>query len=249
MSLKRVGVWMCVLGLLGTGCTAAREAATPVPSGAPAPSSPVPVAAPAPSTPACPESIAGDAPLEADYGPRIQARRWLPALAPSEFAFVPTNTVEESFRQRLELAEGTVELLALEERSRPVTDGGAALVMARPVAGGFCIINTWATWQSTEVDVSLAGSWESPDKRMAILLLKLELARAAGGEETRWVVLGTDGDRAWIALGQPPAHQLIAPSVSLSPKKDQLYLDVKIKYVNRLRLGPDGHFVQAANKR
>ncbi|ATB39153.1 hypothetical protein CYFUS_004594 [Cystobacter fuscus] len=37
MSLMRVWVWTCVLGLLGSGCTAAREAATPVPVAAPAP--------------------------------------------------------------------------------------------------------------------------------------------------------------------------------------------------------------------
>jgi hypothetical protein len=117
--------------------------------------------------------------------------------------------------------------------------------MARPMASGYCIINTWATWLVAEVDVSLAGSWVSPDKRMAILLLKLEMDRAAGSEETRWVVLGTDGGRAWVALGQPPSHQLIAPAVSLIPKKDQLFLEVKLEYVNRLRLGADGHFVQA----
>lgn len=225
--------WLCVLGLLGSGCTVGSQAAPPVQ-----------VAAPEPPSAACPESIAADAPLEADYGPRIHARHWWPALSPSEFAFVPKNSTEEAFRQKLDLAEGPVELLGVEERTNPVIEGGAALVLARPVAGGYCIINTWATWLSSEVDVSLAGSWVSPDKRMAILLLKLELDRAAGGEETRWVVLGTDGGRAWIALGHPPEHQLIAPSVSLTPKKNQLYLDVKIDYVNRLRLGADGHFVQ-----
>jgi len=230
--------WVCVLALLGSGCTAIREAAAPIHA-----------AAPEPPSPACSESIADDAPLEADYGPRIHARHWWPSLSSSEVAFVPRNSTEEAFRQRLELAEGVVELLGVEERTNPVIEGGAALVLARPVAGGYCIINTWATWLSSEVDVSLAGSWVSPDKRMAILLLKLELDRAAGGEETRWVVLGTDGGRAWIALGHPPDHQLIAPSVSLTPKKNQLYLDVKLEYVNRLRLGADGHFVQPDPRR
>lgn len=233
MNEKPTRVLASILGLMIAGCAAGRGSAAPVQA-----------AAPAPPAPMCPDSIAADAPLEADYGPRIQARHWWPALTPAEFTFVPTNSIKESFRQKLELAGGTVELLGLEERTNPVIDGGAALVMARPVADGYCIINTWATWQSSEVDVSLAGSWVAPDKRLAILLLKLELDRSAGGEETRWVVLGTDGGRAWIALGQPPSHQLIAPSVSLAPKKNQLFLDVKIDYVNRLRLGADGHFVQ-----
>jgi hypothetical protein len=235
MSQRSIRVCAAILGLMVAGCTAGRTTAPAAQA-----------VAPTPPSPTCPESIAADAPLEGDYGPRIHPRHWWPALTPSEFAFVPTNTIEESFRQRLELAEGSVELLGLEERTSPVIDGGAALVLARPMDNGYCIINTWATWQSTEVDVSLAGSWVSPDKRLAILLLKLELGRAAGGEETRWVVLGTDGGRAWIALGQPPSHQLIAPSVSLFPRKNQLYLDVKIEYVNRLRLGADGRFVQAS---
>lgn len=105
---------------------------------------------------------------------------------------------------QLELADGPVELLGMEERSSPVIDGGAALVMARPVADGFCLINTWATWQSSEVDVTLAGSWVSPDKRMAILLLKLELDRAAGGEETRWVVLGNTQESSSSGRGSRP---------------------------------------------
>ncbi len=238
MNLRGVLGWVAVLKLLGLGCTAGRGAAPAIQA-----------AAPEPLSPACPESIAAEAPLEADYGPRIHARHWWPALSPSEFAFVPTNSTEEAFRQKLELAEGPVELLGVEERTTPVIDGGAAVVLARPVVGGYCIINTWATWLSSEVDVSLADSWVSPNKRLAILLLKLELDRAAGGEETRWVVLGTDGGRAWIALGQPPSHQLIAPSVSLSPKKNQLYLDVKLEYVNRLRLDADGRFIQPDARR
>ena len=238
MKPRGVLVWACMLELLGSGCTAGREAAPAVQA-----------AVHGPPAPACPESIAAEAPLEADYGPRIHARHWWPGLAPSQLAFIPTNSTEEAFREKLELAGGTVELLGVEERTNPVIEGGAALVMALPVAGGYCIINTWATWLSSEVDVSLAGSWVSPDRRLAILLLKLELDRAAGSEETRWVVLGTDGGRAWIALGEPPSHQLIAPWVSLSPKKNQLYLDVKLEYVNRLRLGTDGRFVQAGARR
>lgn len=131
----------------------------------------------------------------------------------------------------MELAESPVELLGLEERTTPVTDGGAALVLVRPVASGYCIINTWATWLSS-------------DKRLAILLLMLDLDRAAGGggdpvcgARNRWS-LGVDSPRP------APEHRLIAPSVSLLPKKNQLYLDVKLEYVNRLRLGADGRFVQ-----
>jgi hypothetical protein len=233
MSQSRGVAWACTLALMGAGCTVGRQSAAPLQA-----------AAPVPPPPVCPESIAADAPLESDYGPRIQARHWWPSLSASEFAFVPTNSMEESFRQKLELAEGPVELLGLEERNASLTEGGAALVMARPMASGYCIINTWATWLASEVDVSLAGSWVSPDRRQAILLLKLELDRAAGSEETRWVVLGTDGSHAWVALGRPPELQLIAPFVSLVPKKKQLFLDVKIDSVNRLPLGVDGHFIQ-----
>src|SRR5689334_22264287 len=98
MTPRRLRVWTWVLEFLGAGCAIERKATAPVQA-----------AAPAPSIPAYPESIAAEAPLEADYGPRIQACHWLPTLSPSEFAFVPTNSVEEFFRQKLELAEGPVE--------------------------------------------------------------------------------------------------------------------------------------------
>ena len=238
MRQRSLRSWACVMGLLGAGCITGRERAPPVP-----------MAAPAPPAPTCPESIAADVPLEADYGPRIRPRQGWPTLSASEFAFVPTNPIEEAFRQKLELVGGTVELLGLEERASSSSEGGAALVMARPVSGGYCVINTWATWQASAVDLTLAGSWTSPDRRRAILLLKLEPGLPEGGTETRWVVLGTDGSRAWIALGQPPSHQLIAPSASLIPQKDQLFLDVKIERINRLRLDEDGHFVQTSTRR
>jgi hypothetical protein len=35
----------------------------------------------------------------------------------------PTHSIEEAFRQKLELAEGTVELLGLEERTSSLTEG------------------------------------------------------------------------------------------------------------------------------
>ncbi|WP_157758696.1 hypothetical protein [Cystobacter fuscus] len=44
-------------------------------------------------------------------------------------------------------------------------------------------------------------------------------------------------------MGSP--RWLIAPSASLVTKKNHLFLEMKIDYVNRLPLGVDGHFVQA----
>jgi hypothetical protein len=78
---------------------------------------------------------------------------------------------------------------------------------------------------------------------MAILLMKMVLASGTATEETRWVVLGTDGWRAWVALGTPPQHQLLVPSVSLRPKGKQLFLDVKLERTSRYALGKDGHFL------
>jgi hypothetical protein len=78
---------------------------------------------------------------------------------------------------------------------------------------------------------------------MAILLLKMAVFPGTPAEELRWVVLGTDGWRAWIALGTPPEHQLLVPSVSLFPKGKQLYLDVKLERTSRFALGKDGHFL------
>ena len=57
------------------------------------------------------------------------------------------------------------------------------------------------------------------------------------------MTLGTDGNRMWIALGSPPEHQLIVPSVTLFPKGKDLYLDIQQRRVTRLPLGKDGRFV------
>ncbi len=83
MKPRGVLVWACVLELLGSGCTVGREATPPVQA-----------AAPGPPSPACPESIAAEAPLEADYGPRIHARQWWPALAPSRTCSWATTSLE-----------------------------------------------------------------------------------------------------------------------------------------------------------
>lgn len=229
---------LLALGMMGTGC------ATVGGTGAPAAAS-----ASAAERPTCPVTIADERPLELGYRPQLVAREWVPALAPARLGFAEESHARESFRQRLELASGAVEVSGLEERGDPAKpEGGASVVFALPDSGGYCVVNSWSTWLTAKVGLSLASLWTSADKSLALLLLKLELA-PEGQPQTRWVVLGTDGARAWIALGEPPQHQLIVPSVAFFTSGKDVYLDVKQRYVTRMRLGKDGHFLQPASTR
>ncbi|MCY1080503.1 hypothetical protein [Archangium lansingense] len=227
-------VW--VLVLVGTGCAELRAAMMPPP----APQTQVVQEQARVPSPRCPERIALDEPLEADLVRTLGARSFVPGVSLSQLGLVSSPgapEVRSSFQSQLTLADGPVELVGVTLQS------GAGLLLLRPEADGYCVVNTWSTWQSSETQYTLDSSWTSPDGRLAILLVKLVVAPGSEGEETRWVVLGTDGWRTWIALGTPPQHQLLAPSVSLKPKGKQLYLDVKLERTSRFALGKDGRFM------
>lgn len=226
---QRLG-WACSLMLMGAGCTALRQ------------STPPPMAAEAPA-PTCPESIAAARPLELDSWPRLRPRTWLPGLTPAQLGFAEESTVQEAFRKELPLANGTMEVLGLEERPEAGRlDGGATVLLLKPEPPGHCVVNHWSSWFSFGPELSLAGSWVAPNRTLAILLLKAEDPPGVEAPEVRWAVLATDGHRVWSALGEPPRHLLLVPSVSLLPKGQQLYLDVQQERVTRLRLGPEGRF-------
>lgn len=235
----RVGSAWClawVLALVCTGCVELRNALSPPPKPV---TQQAPAQAPVPS-PKCPERIAQEAPLEAELVRTVGPRSFVPGLTLPQLGFErpPEGPeVRSSFQAQLSLADGPVELVGV------TLQKGAGLMVLRPGADGYCLVNTWSTWQSEEVQYTLDSSWTSPDGRTAILLLKLVVAPGTPAEEPRWVVLGTDGWRAWVALGTPPQHQLLVPSVSLRPKGKQLYLDVKLERTSRFTLGKDGRFI------
>jgi hypothetical protein len=220
----------CVLGLV-SGCAALSSAA-----GAKEASREL---APRPT---CPESIPDEPNLELGFRPELAARTWVPALTFEHLGFKPQEVVKPAFQQEVALASGAVQVFGLLEQSTKGPEGGSSVVLARPHAGGFCVVNTWSTWQPAPVGLSLATTWTSQDGKLGILLFRMELKDLPDGPQTRWVTLGTDGARMWIALGSPPEHQLIVPSVTLTPKGKELYLDIKQRYVTRLRLGQDGRF-------
>lgn len=216
----------CVLGLL-SGCATGAKAQTPVVA----------------RKPTCPDTIADELTLELGFRPQLAARTWLPALTFEHLGFQPKEVVKPAFQQEVTLASGPLQLFGLMEHSTRGPEGGGSLVVARPHEGGFCVVNSWSTWQPSRVGLSLANTWLSPDGRRALFLLKLDMSESPEGAHTRWVTLGTDGGRLWIALGEPPEHQLIAPSVTFTPKGKDLYLDIKQRYTTRLRLGEDGRFI------
>ncbi|MCY1021033.1 hypothetical protein [Pyxidicoccus sp. MSG2] len=230
---SRVWVLGSVLGLM-SGCAALSNTAASKQAEAPKPT--------------CPDSIPDELNLELGFRPELAARTWVPAHTFEHLGFHPGDAVKPAFQQELALATGPVQVFGLMEHSTKGPEGGGSLVVARPHAGGFCVVNTWSTWQSSPVGLSLANTWTSPDGKLAILLVRMEMAVTPDGPQTRWVTLGTDGNRMWIALGSPPEHQLIVPSVALFPKGKDLYLDIQQRRVTRLLLGKDGRFVIPPNR-
>lgn len=187
--------------------------------------------------PSCPDSIAAAAPMEDDYGPHLHARSWVPGLSLTDLGFVPGPEATETFRVELPLAGQRVVALGVGNGK------GAGLVLLRPEAGGYCVVNHWSTYMADHVDYSLAGSWTARDKKMSILLLKLVVRPGMPTEQPRWILVGTDGQRAWYALGHPPQHHLLVPQVKLVPAGKRLFLDVMMRWKSRFRLGRDGRFI------
>ena len=182
-----------------------------------------------------------DKPTSQDPHWRLKMRSYLLRLHSSE---MPPNA-RRVFQRKLELARGTVEVLGFEEGADAEReDGGASVLLVQPPSVDTYQMNAWTTWLPRRVKLSLADAWVAPDRTMAILLVKMDRPPGAVEPETRWVVLGTDGQQLWAALGQPPEEQLLVPSASLFSSGKRLYLDVKQRYVTRMNLGKDGRFIQ-----
>ncbi len=235
LGVRRKAGWglLLLLGWVGSGC-----AALGLGRGASAASASEP---PAPVGPTCPVSRMLGAEASASPAEQVPGLR---GLSVADLESTP-QYARESFRQKLELASGPLEVVGLELSTPEAQGGGARVVLARPESGGYCVPNHWVTWLSSRMGLSLAGSWTSEDRRLALLLLKLETAQV-DGTETRWVVIGTDGASAWFALGSPEQHQLIVPSVAFFTRGKHVYLDIKQRHVTRLALGKDGRFIQPA---
>lgn len=240
LGVRRQAGWgvLILLGLVGSGCATAGAGGGATKDATKASA----LDAQAPASPTCPVSLllgAEPGASEPKPGP------WLQGLSTADLE-PGADATRESFRQRLELASGPLEVVGLELNIHGSQSGGVRVALARPESGGYCVPNQWTTWLSARIGLSLAGSWTSADQRMALLLLKLETTQEGGAPETRWVVLGTDGANAWFALGSPEQHQLIVPSVAFFTQGKSVYLDIKQRYLTRLALGKDGRFIQPA---
>ncbi|MBJ6764169.1 hypothetical protein JGU66_25625 [Myxococcaceae bacterium JPH2] len=244
--MKRLA-WVVGGALLLGGCVSQQQVARPAP---PSPSvvaldplqtAPVQTASTVKELPQCPEDIADEPGLELDLTPETRARAWTASLDAVSLGFKPESQVEHLFQRTLPLKAGPVEVVGLGAPARRAA--WSELLIARPHAQGYCMVNGWTTMLPGATTLSLEGTWLSPDSRFAILLLKVLVAGENPRPETRWVTLGTDGHRAWIALGAPPSHQLLVPSVTFFPNGKDLYLDIHQRYVTRLRLGNDGRFI------
>ncbi|MFP2958131.1 hypothetical protein ACLEPN_09920 [Myxococcus sp. 1LA] len=255
MNRKWLGLGGLVLGCWVSGCatssgaSSASRGSQPGPIELELPEERAAKAAVAPSGKACPDDIADEPALEAGAYRGREARTWhanvdLMAFRSEEEA----SPLPREFEKHFALAGGPVDLLL----HRPLTDEGKPspwmlVTLARPFEGGHCIVNSWGLGGSTGA-ASLEDTWTAKDGKHAIFLLKMTPTEDSLADSVRWAVVGTDGRRAWVALGTPPQHHLMVPSVKLFPNGKDLYLDIQQRYLTRLRLGADGRFVVPASQ-
>ncbi|AKQ70308.1 hypothetical protein A176_007220 [Myxococcus hansupus] len=196
----------------------------------------------APSGKACPDDIADEPALEDKSYTGREARTWhvnVDLLAPS----LEKPLLQREVHKPFTLASGPLELLIHRYLSEKGELSDATLVtLARPHEGGHCIVSSWHLG-GMEGKASLVDTWAAQDGKHIIFLMKTVPTEDSLAKSANWVVVGSDGRRAWAALGTPPQHHLMVPSVKLFPNGKDLYLDIQQRYVTRLRLGPDGRFI------
>lgn len=199
----------------------------------------------APSGKAYPEDIADEPALEDLAYEERKARTWHANVDLLRVRYDKVVTPRD-FHKQFTLASGPLDLVV----HRYTADDGKPspavhVTLARPFEGGHCIVSSWGLG-GMEGKASLVDTWAAQDGKHVIFLMKMTPTEDSLANNARWVALGTDGRRAWAALGTPPQHHLMVPSVKLFPNGKDLYLDIQQRYLTRLRLGADGRFVVPA---
>lgn len=195
---------------------------------------------------ACPEALAASAWLEHPPEEAVRPGTWLPEASPASLGLVPPADelrVTETFRKDIRVSGEPLQVVGLN------VPHGVAVAMLRPMEPGFCVVGGWATYFPENASaVSLAASWQPKGEARAILLLKIQVTGRGDRYETRWVALGTDGGKAWMALGTPGRYQLIAPDADLVPREDQLFLEIRGRRPFSFLLDPSGTFVKVRRR-
>ncbi|HEX8439444.1 hypothetical protein, partial [Archangium sp.] len=172
-----------MLGWMGAGCAAPRP--------------PVKTDSVEVERPAAPAEEGKPTESEPQRGPKL--RSWV--LRGNE-AKLPSHA-RSAFQRKLELVSGPVEVLGFEEHAESGGLSEVSVLLLQPASGEEYVVNAWTSLLPQRVTLSLADTWVSPERKLALLLVRL-----TGPQESRWVVLGTDGRRAWFALGTSPEEQL-----------------------------------------
>lgn len=172
-----------------------------------------PPPATAPATPSCPASIALEAPL--DDSVLHRAGSWVPDLSATTFGW--SKPVPWTATAKSKAGATPIELIG----------AGSSAHLVTPHEGGYCVINSWSSLLPGRADLSLAGTWRSPKNGSVAFLLKVRHELSEGGPfENRWVVIATDGTRAWLPLKGDHGHQVISPLVAFRAQGSKLFLDV-----------------------
>jgi hypothetical protein len=118
---------------------------------------------------------------------------------------------------------------------------GHAVWIVRKVEGGHCVVGIWSAEAPVESGVVIADRRVTTGGRTAVVLLRFTTVADERSEiSTRWVLLASDGNKAWVALDGRGGTLLIAREARLRPQGSALYLDVSTESTATAVLRFDG---------
>jgi hypothetical protein len=112
----------------------------------------------------------------------------------------PLATFQPAFQDRLTVAREQLEIRGFVESAD--AGGRAAVVLLKPNAEGFCVLNAWMSPAGERFSrLVLVSMWRSKDSQRAMLLVEASEPHSGGSQASaRAVVLGTNAQHVWKAF-------------------------------------------------
>jgi hypothetical protein len=179
------------------------------------------------AAPPCPQTT--EAPLS-DVPAGLKPGTWIPADALGTYGRPenPLATFKPAFQDHLTVAREQLELRGFVESADP--GGRVAVVLMKPAAEGFCVLNAWMSSASERFSrLVLVSMWRSKDSQRAVLLVEASQPSSDGSPASACaVVLSTNAQHVWKAFDARFAGMAFDPqpgTVALLGAGAPLFLD------------------------
>jgi hypothetical protein len=179
------------------------------------------------AAPTCPQTP--EVPLS-EVPAGLKPGTWIPADALGTYGRPenPLATFKPAFQDHLTVAREQLEIRGFVESADP--GGRAAVVLLKPAAEGFCVLNAWMSSASERFSrLVLVSMWRSKDSQRAVLLVEASQPHSGGSPASACaVVLGTNAQHVWKAFDAHSTGMAFDPqpgTVALLGAGTPLFLD------------------------